>query len=125
MKRFLTVALLGASLMVLPGCYAMDIDATALQPQVYMSVTSADARPDVVSDFETELTASWALFGLLKLSDPNVRDALEREIVRANGSGVTGLEIKTQQTVIDAVLTALTFNLYGQRTTIISGSVIR
>lgn len=125
MKQRLSLLALAGMLLVLPGCYAMDIDATALEPHVYMSVQSQGEQPQRLGEFETKLTGSWLLFGLMKLKDPNLRDALQREIQRANGTRITGLEITTKQTFLDGLLTAITFNLYGQRTTILSGTVVR
>lgn len=124
MKRSITVALLAAALMVLPGCYAMDIDASGLQPNVLMH-TGDRAQPDRLGQFESRVTGSWLLWGLVEMSEPDIADAIDREVRRAGGSGVTAVGIRTQQTFIDGLLSLITLGLYGQRSTFITGTVVR
>lgn len=119
------VLFLLAVALLLPGCYAMDIDATTISPHVYMTPQTRDGTPARVGEINTSVTGSWILFGLVNLKDPDIARAIEREIMRQGGSGVTGLEIVTQQTFIDGLLATITLNLYGQRTTHIRGTVVR
>lgn len=117
------LALLGLAVLALSGCYSMEIDVTAMHPSVAM--TGVQAQAQSLGQFEIRTTGSWLLWGLVPLSDPNVQDALDREISRANGTGVTSVEITTQQTFMDGLLSALTLGLYGQRSTMVRGTVVR
>lgn len=124
MKPRLILAL--AALLVLPGCYAMDIDARALEPHLYMNRETAEGEaPEAVSEFEARTKATWALWGLVDLSEPEVQEVLEQEIARASGSAVTNLEVVTQLTFVDGLLGVITLGLYGQRSTILRGTVVR
>lgn len=118
-----TLALLALAVLAVSGCYTMEIDATAMQPPAAM--TSPTGQVQTLGQFEERTTASWLLWGLMPLSDPDVADVLEREVRRLNGTGVTSIEITTQQTFMDGLLSALTLGIYGQRSTIVTGTVIR
>jgi hypothetical protein len=121
-RRRNTLALLAVAALALSGCFTMEIDATPMQPTVRMT---GPAGQPTIGQFEGRTTGSWLLWGLLPLSEPNVTDVLEREIRRLNGSGVTSVELTTQQTFLDGLLSGLTLGLYGQRTTFVRGMVVQ
>lgn len=125
MKVNPTAVLLIGVLLALPGCYAMDIDASGLQPGAYLSTSQAANVGQMAASFEVELTNSWLFWGLSELGSPDIAATLETEIRRGNGTAVTGVQIVTQQTFVDGLLSALTLGIYGRRTTIISGTVVR
>lgn len=114
------------ALLALAGCYAMDIDATALEPHVVMTRESPPGEsPERVADFEARTKGSWALWGLIDLSEPDIGGALEREIARADGRAATNVVVVTQQTFMDGFLSVITLGIYGQRSTFIRGTVVR
>jgi hypothetical protein len=118
-----TLALLVVAAVAVSGCYTMEIDATPLQPTVLM--TGPTGGQQTLGQFNERTTGSWLFWGLLPLSPPNVSEVVDREIRRLNGAGVTSVEITTQQTVLDALLSMLTLGIYGQRTTLVRGTVVR
>jgi hypothetical protein len=124
MKRCGLLALLACALPVASGCYQMEIDATALEPNVYLNTGDA-TNPEVAGEFEAEVIGSWLLWGLVDLKEPEIEDTLRREIERAGGSAVTGLEITTRTTFMNGFLAVITFGIYGQRTAVLTGRVVR
>jgi hypothetical protein len=50
---------------------------------------------------------------------------VRREIQREDGTAVVDVEIVTQTTFLDGLISALTFGLYSQRTTFVTGTVVR
>jgi hypothetical protein len=126
MRRALGAGLLSMVILALPGCYPMTIDATDLEPHIYLnSETADDAPPEPVSGFEARTRGSWLFWGLVTLDDPAVSDALAREIRRADGSAVMDVRVVTQRTFVDGLLGVITLGIYGQRTTRIEGTVVR
>lgn len=122
LPAFLTLLVLG----VLPGCSAMDIDATALEPHVYLNRQTADGdAPDPVAEFEARTRGSWLLWGLVELDEPEVGEALEREIARAGGGAATNVVVVTRQTFLDGFLGVLTLGIYTRRSTFVRGTVVR
>ena len=124
--RWSPALLLPLALGVLPGCSAMDIDATALEPHVYLNRQTADGdAPEPVGEFEARTKGSWLLWGLVDLDEPEVGEALEREIARAGGGAATNVVVVTQQTFMDGFLGVITLGIYTQRSTFIRGTVVR
>lgn len=126
MKRARSAGLLALAVAALPGCYVMHIDATDLEPHVQLSGQSAaGAAPTAVSEFSAETRGSWLFWGLVQLDEPQVSDALAREIRRADGTAATDVRVVTQRKFIDGLLEVITLGIYGQRTTRIEGTVVR
>lgn len=124
MRRCLGLALVVVGV---SGCYKLDIDATALEPHVYMSgpATVRGGAAQSVGSLDARTRGSWLLFGLLPMREPDVDGLIQRELARSQGTAVTGLQIRTQVTFMDGLLSAITFNLYGQRTVFVSGTIVR
>lgn len=124
MKRWLGLALV---VVAASGCYKLDIDATALEPHVYMSgpATVRGGAGQNVGSLDAKTTGSWLLFGLLPLKEPDVDGLIQRELARSGGTSVHGLSIKSQQTFVDGLLSAITLGIYGQRSVFVEGTVIR
>jgi hypothetical protein len=117
------LALLALAVVAVSGCYTMEIDATAMQPPIAM--TGPTGQVQTLGHFEGRTTGSWLFWGLMPLRDPDVVDVLEREVRRLDGTGFTSVEIVTQQTFMDGFLSLLTLGIYGQRSTIVTGTVVR
>lgn len=124
MRRALGVLLVGSAALAMSGCFAMDIDVTGLDPTVYVNREGAGDM-ERVARFETDTRASWLLWGLVELGEPRVGAAVRREIQREDGTAVVDVEIVTQTTFLDGLISALTFGLYSQRTTFVTGTVVR
>ena len=124
MRRWLGLALV---VVAVSGCYKLDIDATQLEPHVYMSgpATVRGGAGQSVGSLDAKTTGSWLLFGLLPLREPDVDGLIQRELARTGGTAVHGLSIRTQQTFLDGFLSVLTFNLYGQRSVFVEGTIVR
>jgi hypothetical protein len=110
--------------LTMSGCYAMDIDTTGLDPTVYLNREGA-VEMERVASFEADTRASWLLWGLVDLGDPDVGEIVRHEVRRENGTAVVDVEIATQTTFMDGFISALTLGLYGQRTTFVRGTVVR
>lgn len=122
------VVLLGAAavlLLSLPGCHRMTIDATGLEPHVYMSADARDAAAERLGRLEAEDDSSWLFWGLLSLREADVESLVERELARANGDAVTGMRIVTTQTFVDGLVEALTLGVYARRTLRVDGIIVR
>ncbi len=124
MRRTLGVLLIGWVALAMSGCYAMDLDTTGLDRTVYMSRDGA-VEMERVARFETDTRGSWLLWGLVELGEPDVASAVRRELRREDGTAVVDMELVTQTTFIDGLISALTLGIYGQRTTFITGAVVR
>lgn len=104
----------------------MTIDATDLEPHVYLNEeTVEDAPPEAIAEFEARTKGSWLFWGLVTLDHPAVSDALEREIRRAGGTAAADVRVVTRRTFVDGLLGVITLGIYGQRTTRIEGTVVR
>ncbi|MEJ2503822.1 MAG: hypothetical protein P8177_11020 [Gemmatimonadota bacterium] len=126
MKPTLRWIALGLAALATAGCYKMDIDARDLEPHVYLTDDASPGEsPQRVGEFEAETSASWALWGLVDLDEPDVAGALARAIADADGTAATNVSIVTQITFMDGFLAAITLGLYGRRTTFIEGTVVR
>lgn len=124
MKRTRAPLLVVLAAVAMSGCYAMDIDTTGLDRTVYMSREGA-TEMERVARFETDTRASWLLWGLVELGEPEVASAIRREIRREDGTAVVDVELVTQTTFIDGLISALTLGIYAQRTTFVTGTVVR
>lgn len=116
------LGLVAVAALAVSGCYTMEIDATPMQPPVAMT---SPGQVETVGQLDGRTTASWLLWGLVPMSEPNVAGVLDREIRRLNGTGAAGVEITTQVTFMDGLISALTLGLYSQRSTMVSGRVVR
>lgn len=117
--------LLLAAALALPGCYALEIDASGLQPHVYLTPETRGGAAEQVGRFEAETRAAWLFWGLADIREPDLDDILARELTRLQANGVTGLEIRTQQTFVDGLLQAITLGIYGRRTVFVEGIAVR
>lgn len=124
MRRWLGLALVVVGV---SGCYKLDIDATALEPHVYMSgpATVRGGAGQSVGTLDAKTTGSWLFWGLMEMKEPEVDALIQEALTRAGGTAVHGLAIKSQQTVVDGLLGLITLGIYGQRTVFVEGTMVR
>jgi hypothetical protein len=106
--------LLGAS-----AC-AQTFDTTTLGVPVTMA--AAAGEPVEGTRFHTTSHSLHAVFGLLTVSQANLKKALARQLV--GGQQVTQLRIRTKSRFLDVLVTGLTAGLLVPRTVIYEGVII-
>ena len=123
-KNPITIISLSAFILITAGCTKMYIDASAVPEGVYLS--GAKSLPGMASkgSFEVTLQATWTLFGLTPLKEPDLSSVLQKEIRALGGNAVMGLTIVTHQTFLDGLLGVVTIGLYIPRTITLKGQVV-
>ncbi|MFA5835047.1 MAG: hypothetical protein WDA22_16335 [Bacteroidota bacterium] len=123
MKRYTALVLLAT--FIVSGCFRMQLDTISLDRSVYLSSSSPKAYTRL-KEFTVNTKGSWAIFGLVTLSKPDLSELIKEEISRQNGDAIINLTIKTQTTFGDGFFTviALLGLIYHPRTVIISGTVV-
>lgn len=114
MRRLLAVLALG-----LPGC-AQTFDATSLGVPVTMG--SAAGSPAQGAHFRNTSHSIHGLFGLVRISSPDLRKALNRQLI--DGAGVADLRITVRSRFTDVLFTVLTGGLLIPRTVTFEGTIV-
>ena len=116
MRTLRTLALLAA--LATAGC-TQTFDATSLGVPATMAALPGDTTQGTA--FRTTAHTVHGLFGLLPISQANVRKALSRQLV--GGQGISNLKIKTKSRWMDVLVTGLTLGLVVPRTVIYEGKI--
>ncbi|MBA2664967.1 MAG: hypothetical protein H0U74_21955 [Bradymonadaceae bacterium] len=104
----------------------MSLDARELGPQIYVSsVAQAPEEVEQLARFEAQTRASWLIWGLVDLNEPQLAAVLRDQIAEQQGSAAAGVTITSQRTFSDGLLSALTLGFYNRRTVTIEGIVVR
>jgi len=103
----------------------MELDMISLDRSVYLS-PNAPKEYTRLKEFTFDTKGSWAIFGLVTLSKPDLSELIKEEISRQNGDAVINLTIKTQTTFGDGFFTVIGLLglIYHPRTVIVSGTVV-
>ena len=108
-----------ALMLLLTGACAQTFDATSLGVPATMAAAPGDTTQGTA--FRTTAHTIHALFGLLPVSQANLRKALSRQLV--GGQGISNLKIKTKSRWTDVLVTALTLGLVVPKTVIYEGII--
>lgn len=65
------------------------------------------------------------IVGLVTLSSPDVRAAIDREVKSSGGKSAINVRITHQLTLIDGVLGGITSGIYTPSTVIVEGDIVR
>ncbi len=102
------------------GACSLTYDATALG--VPATLASSASEPVEGEHFEVTSRAVWGLWGLVQLSQPNLRKALAHQV--AEGSSVADIRIKSKARFSDILFTVITLGLLSTRSVTIEGTVV-
>ena len=111
--------LLAASAAVLLAGCGQTFDATRLGVPVTMA--SAAATPADGDKFTLYSHATFALWGVVRLSQPSLRKALASQV--GAGTGVADLKIRMYSSFTDVLVTMLTLGVVVPRTVVYEGVV--
>lgn len=106
-------------LLMTGACASQTFDATSLGVPATMATLPGDTTQGTA--FRTTSHTVHALFGLLPVSQANLRKALSRQLV--GGQGISNLKIKTKSRWTDVLVTALTLGLVVPKTVIYEGII--
>jgi hypothetical protein len=103
----------------LAGC-VQTFDATSLGVPVTMA--SAAGSPAQGAHFRNNTHTIHALFGLIRISSPDLRKAINRQLI--DGAAVADLRIKVRSRWSDVLFTVLTAGLVVPRTVTFEGVIV-
>ena len=116
MTRFrlrLLAALLGS------GACTQTFDATSLGVPATMAVAPGDTTQG--TPFRSTAHTVHGLFGLVTVSQANLRKSLARQLV--GGEGISNLKIRTKSGWLDVLVTGLTLGLIVPKTVVYTGVI--
>lgn len=111
-------ALALAALLATTAC-TQTFDATSLGVPATMAPLPGDTTQG--TPFRSTAHTMHGFFGLLTISQANLRKALSRQLV--GGQGISNLKIKTKSRWTDVLVTGLTLGLLVPRTVIYEGTI--
>ena len=115
--RGLASLLVAASL----GACSLTYDATALG--VPATLASSASEPAEGEHFEVTSRAVWGLWGLVQLSQPDLRKSLAHQV--GEGVAVADIRIKSKARFSDILFTVITLGLLSTRSVTVEGTVIQ
>jgi len=107
-------------LLLLTGGCAISFDATALG--VPATLASAAETPAVGTPFRVSGKATYAFWGLFRVSQPSLRKALAAQLV--DGKQVADVKIRVRSRFTDLLITGLTAGLIVPRSVTYEGVVV-
>lgn len=112
-RMWLLAVVLGA------GACTQTFDATSLGVPATMAVAPGDTTQG--TPFRSTAHTVHGLFGLVTVSQANLRKSLARQLV--GGEGISNLKIRTKSGWLDVLVTGLTLGLIVPRTVVYSGVI--
>jgi hypothetical protein len=106
-------------LLLTSGC-AISFDATSLG--VPASLANAAETPAVGTPFKVTSRATYAFWGLFRVSQPSLRKALAAQLV--DGTQVADVKIRVRSRFTDLLITGLTAGLIVPRSVTYEGVVV-
>lgn len=110
---------LGLAALLVTGACSQTFDATTLGVPATMAALPGDTTSGTA--FRTTAHTVHGFFGLLPISQANLRKSLSRQLV--GGQGISNLKIKTKSRWIDVLVTGLTLGLVVPKTVIYEGII--
>lgn len=102
------------------GACSLTYDATALG--VPATLASSASEPVEGEHFEVTSRAVWGLWGLVQLSQPDLRKALAHQV--GDGVAVADIRIKSKARFSDILFTVITLGLLSTRSVTVEGTVV-
>lgn len=118
MRRLRSAAVLAAALVV-GGC-SLTLDATDVGVPVQLSTSAAETVEG--RDFEVTSRAIYALWGLVKLRQPELGDALAGQLV--GGERIANVRVKVRSRWTDVLVSAVTLGIVVPRAVTYEGTVV-
>ncbi len=115
--RCLATLLVAANL----GACSLTYDATALG--VPATLASSASEPAEGEHFEVTSRAVWGLWGMVQLSQPDLRKALAHQV--GDGVSVADIRIKSKARFSDILFTVITLGLLSTRSVTVEGTVVQ
>jgi hypothetical protein len=112
-RPWLLAALVGS------GACTQTFDATSLGVPATMAVAPGDTTQG--TPFRSTSHTVHGLFGLVTVSQANLRKSLARQLV--GGEGISNLKIRTKSGWLDVLVTGLTLGLVVPRTVVYTGVI--
>jgi len=103
------------------GACSLTYDATALG--VPATLASSASEPVEGEHFEVTSRAVWGLWGLVQLSQPDLRKALAHQV--GEGAAVADIRIKSKARISDILFTVITIGLLSTRSVTVEGTVVQ
>ena len=103
------------------GACSLTYDATALG--VPATLASSASEPVEGEHFKVTSRAVWGLWGLVQLSQPNLRKALAHQV--GEGSSLADIRIKSKARFSDILFTVITLGLLSTRSVTVEGTVVK
>jgi hypothetical protein len=101
------------------GACTQTFDATSLGVPATMAVAPGDTTQG--TPFRSTAHTVHGLFGLVTVSQANLRKSLARQLV--GGEGISNLKIRTKSGWLDVLVTGLTLGLIVPRTVVYTGVI--
>ena len=101
------------------GACTQTFDATSLGVPATMAVAPGDTSQG--TPFRSTAHTVHGLFGLVTVSQANLRKSLARQLV--GGEGISNLKIRTKSGWLDVLVTGLTLGLIVPRTVVYTGVI--
>lgn len=114
-----TLSLLAVLALGAAGC-SQTFDATTLGVPATMAMAAGDTTRG--TPFKSTAHTVHGLFGLVPISQANLRKALSRHLV--GGQSVSNLRIRTKSRWFDVVVTGITLGLIVPKTVIYEGVIV-
>lgn len=102
------------------GACSLTYDATALG--VPATLASSASEPVEGEHFKVTSRAVWGLWGLVQLSQPDLRKALAHQV--GDGVAVADIRIKSKARFSDILFTVITLGLLSTRSVTVEGTVV-
>ena len=112
-------AALAVALLATAGC-AQTFDATSLGVPATLATANAATPPGTV--FAVNAKALWAGWGILPVSQPDLRKILAAELV--GGKSIANIRIRTHSSILDAIITVGTAGVLVPRSVRFEGVVV-
>lgn len=103
------------------GACSLTYDATALG--VPATLSSSASEPAEGEHFEVTSRAVWGFWGLVRLSQPDLRKALAHQV--AEGQSIADIRIKSKARFSDILFTVITVGLLSTRSVTVEGTVVQ
>jgi len=116
MKKAAVVVLALTFAIMVAGCASLPVES-----KLYKTVSLTSMKGTNIRPFESSQRAIWLLWGLIPLSVPDVDTIIGPHATER--TGVQNLKVVSKNTIVDGLITTLSFNIITVRTVDVSGEV--
>ncbi|MBX7151953.1 hypothetical protein K1X84_09960 [bacterium] len=89
-------------IVLINSCATVYLNADGVEKNV--SMTNTDRKFTIVRHFNKSIKATFMIFDLATVNNPDVAKAINDELISAKGDAVTNLKIKGQMTFVDGLV---------------------